>query len=162
MYQEYLETYLEKMQEMDPIYLGITAIVGLIFLGIIISAFNKSAKKGRARKIAPHLHLNQIQIAPLGKGAQIKIENLGEVANVKGAKIIGRKDMRLTQAYKDFILEKNKLYMVFCEVDGKGRADNGFNLEIEYFDSMGNAYRQIFFISKDSKVAEKAKLVKLV
>lgn len=162
MFNEYLELYLEKVQEMDPIYLGATALVGLIILGIIISAINKAGKKTRAKKIAPVLTLKQIQIAPLGKGAQVKIENIGEVANIKEVSVMSRKDIRITQAYKNYILEKNKGYSIFCEVDGKGRADNGFNLLIAYFDSRGNAYKQTFFISKDSKAAEKPKLVKLV
>ena len=162
MLSEYFDMYMEKMQDLDPLYLGGTTLVVMLVLGIIISAINRSNKKSRAKKIAPVLILKQIQIAPLGKGAQVKIENVGEVANIKGVNVVDRKDITITQAYQNYILERSKVYQIFCEVVGKGRTDTGFNILVEYFDSRGNAYKQTFFVSRDSKAAEKPKLVKLV
>ncbi len=162
MHEEYLALYIEKMQAMDPIYLGGTALVAILFLGIIISAFNKMGKKSSARKVAPNIIVKQLQVAPLGKGVQLKLENKGEIARVIDVKVLKRDDIIITQAYKDFIFEKDKIYQIFFEAEGRNRADNGFDMLLEYADSLGNAYKQQIHVEKERNQADKPKLVKLV
>ena len=162
MLEEYLNDYIAKVQEMDPIYLGLTALAVLLILGIIISAFNKISKKSSARKVAPKISVKQLQVAPLGKGVQLKLENHGEIARITDVKVLNRKDIIITQAYKDFIFEKDKIYQVFFEAEGRNRADNGFDMVLEYADSLGNAYKQQIHVEKERNQADKPKLVKLV
>ena len=150
------------MQEMDPVYLGLTALVALLLLGIIISVSNKVSKKSSAKKVAPNIMVKQLQVAPLGKGVQLKLENKGEIARVVDVKVLKRDDIIITQAYKDFIFEKDKIYQVFFEAEGRNRADNGFDMLLEYTDSLGNAYKQQIHVEKERNQADKPKLVKLV
>ena len=68
-------------------------------------------------------------------------------------------DINYSYQFKKLVeIENNKVYSIFCEANGKARADSGFDLEIKYADQIGNQYRQRFHIEKDKNMADKPKL----
>jgi len=153
--QEWI-TKAENLSQQDILILG----GGLIFCIILLAVFSvRRTKKRRAKRLAPNMSLQNLLVAPLGKGVQIKIINSGEQATVTDIEIKGRTNVNITQGFKEYEVQKNKFYNVFCEAD-EGRADTGFDMEIEYRDQIGNQYRQRFHIEKDKTAVDNPKLVR--
>lgn len=152
--------WLEILQNLDPLYyvaMGAT----LILLIVLLTFWNiRAGKKRRARAVAPVFQFQNLLIAPLAKGVQIKLINTGHLANVVGIKIKKRQDLQITQGFTSFEVGTNKLYHVFCEAEGRSRADNGFDLVLDYKDQIGNLYRQLIHIQKDKNYVEDTKLIR--
>lgn len=155
-----LQTYIEQAKALDPIYwiaFGL-ALFFLIVLMVILSI--RAGKKRKAQNVAPKILLHKIQVAPLGKGMQLKFLNMGYQAKIYDLEIKKRHDIKITQGYKDYLLEGGGFYVVLCEKEGSGRADDGFEMILHYADQLENVYKQKFFVKPNQNVSETGKLVR--
>lgn len=155
-----IQSYLNKLQGLDPMYYGIIGGVLLVCLIWIVFAVNRSTKKRRARAVAPQIELQHLQVAPLGKGVQIKLVNRGFPAIISDVTLPKRHDLKITQSFKNYKLDTEKNYTIFLEADGSGRADDGFDILLEYSDQLDNIYRQMLHIEPKFNVVEPAKVKK--
>lgn len=146
------------LKDTDLITLGITACILLITLCLFIFLIVRFVKKSKAKKIAPVLEVQNLLVAPLGKGVQIKLQNQGERAIITELKVIDRQNIEITKGYTNYEIDNSKVYSIFCEANGQARADSGFDLEIKYTDQTGNQYKQRFHIEKDKNRTDKPKL----
>ncbi len=148
----------EIAQNLGPLHYAIIGGVLLLFIILIVVSSIRARKKRKARQVAPDLTFHSLQVAPLGKGVQIKILNKGHQATVTDIYIKKRHDLNITQGYKDYLIETGKFYNVFCEAKGSGRADDGFELWLHFKDVIGNTYKQAFHIAKSHSKDERARV----
>lgn len=155
------QTYIDQLTQLDPLYYYIALGVFILLIIIIsIVSFNKNKKKRAAAEVAPYLVISQTQIAPLGKGVQIKFLNKGFTTTINDAEIIGKTNVHISQIYRDFLLETGKTYAVFCETEGRDRVDDGFDVVLYYTDSLNNQFKQQFHIHKDQPSSNAPRVVR--
>jgi len=145
--------------------LGITAyailgFVALLLILFIILMVSKSIKKNKAKEVAPHFTFENLQVAPLGKGIHLKLKNTGAIAIIASAELAGRNDVEITQAFNDFKVDSNQTYSIYCETIGKGRADQGYEIQLSFQDQLGNLYQQKFPVENTNTSNTAPKLVK--
>ncbi len=139
-------------------YYVVGGVALLLLVLIMIVVVKRSLRKRWIKKHAPDLWIQSFQIAPLGRDAFLKIKNTGELAQLKDLRFLKRYDLKAKENYKDYPLEKNKVYGVFLEAAGKDRIEDDFDVELYFEDKVGNSYKQVFNI--EEKQARKARLLK--
>ena len=154
------QTYLDQAKNLDPIYYAAAGGILLLLLIWIIFSIIRGGKKRKARAVAPQIALQNMQVAPLGKGVQIKLVNKGHSATILDLEIKKRQDLKITQGYKNYLLDTGKTYSIFLEADGGGRADDGFDMVVEYADQINTIYRQELHIEPKFNVLGAAKVRK--
>ncbi len=136
------------------------ALFGVVILMVLLVFLIKRVQKAnKAKKVAPYLVFHQMQISPLGRDLYFKIRNIGDTAKVKSVSIHKRADLKINRFYKDYEVERGKVYGIFVEVIGNKRMDTNFEILVTYQDKIGNTYRQAFHVEKAEKEGKVAKLV---
>jgi len=137
---------LEMFNSLEKYQLAIGSVILLLLFILLIRSVIRSVKRGQAKKVAPNFKIEQILVAPLGMGIQVKIKNSGHPITILETKIIDRKNVNITQAFENYLLETNKIYTVFCEATDRRRADSGFKMHVKYKNKNNKTFKQEFFI----------------
>jgi len=151
-----IQEALEPFEEYK-IYVAGGGILFILLL-IIIFSVKRSLRKKWIKKHAPELWIQSFQIAPLGRDAYLKIKNTGQLAELKDLRFLKRYDLKAKENYKDYPLEKDKIYGLFLEAAGKDRIEEDFGIELYFEDQIGNEYKQVFNVG--DQLAKKPKLTK--
>lgn len=141
------------------IYVALAFIVLLLFVSFILIV-SRSQRRSKAKAVAPQFSFENLQLAPLGKGIHLKVKNGGASAIITDVILTGRNDIELTQAYKDYKVDQNQSYSIYCETIAKGRADKGYEITISFQDQLGNLYQQGFTIDYPQAHSSQARLLK--
>lgn len=148
------------IEETDPVYLIGGGVVLLVLLILPFIGRGKRRKKKQAARIAPKLVEVQFQIAPLGRDALFKLQNVGDKAVLSNIKIKGRKDLINKNNVAGYELERNKSCKVFLETTANQKIQSNFSIELTFMDQIGNVYIQQFRPGSQQKKG--AKLTKLI
>ncbi len=143
---EIIDELFNEIQHLETYQYVILGIAVLILLILLIRSIVRSIKRSQAKKIAPKFKIEQILVAPLGMGVQVKIKNSGHPVTIINTKILDRTNVEITQAFENYLLETNKTYLVFCEATDRRRADSGFKMAIKYKNKANKYFKQEFFI----------------
>ncbi|MFK8101820.1 MAG: hypothetical protein AB8G15_04830 [Saprospiraceae bacterium] len=133
----------------EPSYLMAIAIGGAILILLIALNVKGNNKKAILKKHAPNFVFEAFQLAPLGRDAYFKIKNIGEPAFVNFVGIKQRDDIKITNANTtNFEVTTDKIYGIFCEIQGNQKIKADFEVEIDFKDRLGNQYRQVFAVDE--------------
>ncbi len=141
-----LKDLLEIYSNLETYQIAIGGIILLLLFVLFIRSILRAAKRSQAKKVAPNFKIEQILVAPLGMGIQVKIKNSGHPITVLETKIMDRKNVNITQAFENYLLDTNKIYTVFCEATDRRRADSGFKMQVKYKNKNNKTFKQEFFI----------------
>lgn len=146
----------------EPSYVFAIAIIAVLLVLFFAVGIRTNNKKSKLKKYAPEFIFEAFQIAPLGRDAYFKVKNIGHPAYVNFVGIKNNPEVKITNANTtNFEVATNKVYGVFCEIQGNQKIKANFEIELDFKDHLGNQYRQTFAVDQAlQKGKRKAKVVK--
>lgn len=131
--------YAQEMTIEQWAYVAGGFVVLLLFRWII-----KRSRRPKKVKVKPTvtqqgkgLQLHTFQIAPLGRDAFLKIQNISDSVTLTKLEIPDRHNIRVKNALAGHKLDKNKIYSILLEAEGNTKLEDGFTVKLTYLTSHG-------------------------